>query len=133
MNASPQATNAGGEIVEWVMSYYKAIDAGDIDTAIQFFAPNARVRFGNADFVVGRDAIHQDLGSKSASFRSLTHHFNNIWDVGDGVIVLDADIDFVRLDGVTVRAYGAGLFRHRDRQWTEQLHYVDLSEVFGVS
>lgn len=133
MNASAPETNASAEVVEWVLSYYQAIDGGDIDTAMQDFAPDARSRFGNGEFVVGRDAIREDLAQKSLGVRSLSHHFNSIWDVGNGVIVLDADIDFVRHDGVTVRAHGAGLFRHRDRQWTEQLHYVDLSGVFGAS
>jgi hypothetical protein len=123
---------ASRETTDWVLSYYKAVDSGDIGTMMTYFAPDARSRFGNAAFVYGRAAIERDLVTKSRGVRAIAHHFNNIWDADDGVIVLDADIDFTRHDGVVVRAHGAGLFRHHDQLWTEQLHYVDLSGVFGA-
>lgn len=121
---------ATADTLGWVMSYYDAIHANDFDTAMRYFTSDARCRFGNADFVVGIDAIREDLVAKHNTFRSLRHRFNNIWDVGDGVLVLDADAFFERHDGVTVHANGAGIFRYRGQQWTEQLHYADTSGVF---
>jgi ketosteroid isomerase-like protein len=121
---------AGPETLEWVMSYYKAVDADDVDTMMQYFTPDARLRFGNGEFIVGSDAIRETLVGMAAGFRSLTHHFNNVWEAEDGVLVLDADAEFVRLDGATVVANGCAIFRHRGRQWTEQLHYADVSGVF---
>jgi ketosteroid isomerase-like protein len=120
------------ETLEWIRQYYKAVDAGDIDTVMTYFAQDARSRFANGEVVYGRDAIRADLAAKSQGVRSISHHFNNIWEAEEGVIVLDATMKFTRHDGVTVPANGAGLFRYRDRVWTEQLHFVDLSDVFGA-
>ena len=104
----------------------------DFDTAMRYYTDDTRVRFGNGPFVVGRDAVRDELVAKHSTFRSLTHEFHEIWDVGRGLLVLEADISFTRHDGTVVRTRAAGFFRHRGRRWTQQLHFGDTSPVFTV-
>jgi SnoaL-like domain len=89
----------------WYLDYLTVLDAKDVESYVQLLSHDVELVIGNADPVVGREAVRAMLANYWQSFAEIEHDLRNV--LGDDTnFVLEADNHYVTLDGrrVTVRA-----------------------------
>lgn len=116
---------------EWLERYYAAVDAKDIDAALDFFAPDARLRLAGGDPVRGREAIGRMLGAGLDAVEGTRHELKGVWEEDEGHVLFEVDVVYRRRDGHTVTVPGAGVCTVSEGRFTEQRLYADLSPIFG--
>ena len=107
-----QSVLVTSELPTWAAGLYAAMDAGDIDRVLAHFSEDVRMRFGNAEPIVGRDAVRAASAQFFGSIRSMSHDFRQVWESGDSAVLI-CDVDYTRRDGAVVRLPGATLIHHR--------------------
>lgn len=118
---------------DWIKRYYALLAAKDIDAAMEYWTPEGTLRFGNAEPVVGREAIRAKFKELVGLFEQETHTLIDLWELPDGGIVYELRVTFVRLDGGEATVRGATLGRIEGERWLEQRTYVDLAPVFSAA
>lgn len=113
------------------MAYLTALDARDVDAYGEYLADDVSMQFGNAEPVIGKDAVTGMLAGYWQSFAEIEHDLTNIYGT-DRTYVLEADNHYVRHDGkkVTVRAVA---FTDKDAHGkvSSVRIYGDTSPVFA--
>jgi hypothetical protein len=89
---------AGGE----TRRVFEIVDAMDAAGLAALFTPDGSFRFGNAEPVVGRDAIERAVGGFFGTIRGLKHRILGVWDGTweHGVVrSVEAEVLYTRKDG----------------------------------
>lgn len=116
---------------EWLERYYAAVDAKDIDAALDFFASDARLRLAGNDPVRGREAIGRMLGAGLDAVEGTRHQLKRIWEEDGGHVLFEVDVVYDLRDGRTVTVPGAAVCTVSGGRFTDQRLYADLSPVLG--
>lgn len=116
---------------EWLGRYYAAVDAKDVEEALEFFAPDARLRLGGGEPVHGREAIGRMLGAGLAAVDSTHHELKGIWEEEGGLVLFEVDVLYRLRDGRRLTIPGAAVCTVSQGRFTEQRLYADLSPIFG--
>ena len=122
------------DVNAWVEALYGgAVDHKDAAGFAAVFAEDAWMRFGNAEPVIGRDAIEVAIAHFFTLFQGLHHDFTAIW-APDDAVILEGDVTYTRFDGSTVSmpfttilrltAPGSGIVRRAQM-------YLDLTPLFA--
>ena len=93
-------------VLRWARELYaNAVDHKDAAGFAAAFTPDATLRFGNADPVVGRPAIEAAIAGFFTGFAALRHTARGAW-LADDTLFLEAEVTYTRHDAgvVTVRA-----------------------------
>ncbi|MEM7731084.1 MAG: nuclear transport factor 2 family protein [Pseudomonadota bacterium] len=77
----------------WVRQYFSDVDSRDIDRILQYYAADARFRFGNNEPAVGTDAIAAALRGFFEQIDGIQHASKGIW-LGDHDAVFEAEVHF---------------------------------------
>jgi ketosteroid isomerase-like protein len=93
-------------------SVFAVLDTMDIDSLITFFAPNARVVFGNGEPMVGVDEFRAGTTAFLETIAGLRHSIVTEWNFGDDTIV-ELNVTYHRKDGQQVAIPCATIF-HTD-------------------
>ena len=117
---------------EWVRALFRCVDARDGDGWLEFLAPDACFRFGNAPAVKGSDAIRDAVSAFFASISGLRHELAETWHLPDAVLCR-GDVTYTRLDGSTLTVPFANVLRLDSDLIREYLVYVDASELYAPS
>jgi ketosteroid isomerase-like protein len=125
------AVSASARSEAWIRRYYERCDDQDIEGAMQYWAPDAVFRFGNDEAVVGCDAIAAKSRQLIESTARQTHNLLGVWDLPNGVVVIEVKVAFVRLDGGQASVGGLGICRVDGERFLEQRIYADLAPVFA--
>jgi SnoaL-like protein len=88
------------------------------------------LRFGNADEVVGRDAIEAAIAGFFTTIKALSHRLLDQWDVDDATI-LQFETTYTRLDGDRVTVPAVTIYRRGDELIDDYRVYVDLGPVYA--
>ena len=115
----------------WLKRYYELCDAKDIDGCMELWAPDGSLRFGNAEPVFGAHAIRAACTELMNSVATTTHSLLNVWEMPDGLIIFEAGVDFVRLDGGEASVTGLAICRVEGERFLDQRTFVDLTPVFA--
>src|SRR5256714_14377800 len=86
------------ELTERVLA---AVDSREPGAFAEFLAEDARLVFGNAEPLVGREAIIAGVQGFLSTLNGLRHHILNQWYV-DADTVAEAEVTYSRLDGKSV-------------------------------
>src|SRR2546428_13896891 len=86
---------------DWVKHYYAVVDSMDIEKFGPLHTEDVHLRFGNAETVVGRDAVVRDIADFWGAIKGLRHNFVQTWEEGD-VKIVEALIDYTRHDGTVL-------------------------------
>lgn len=114
-------------------------NAREIFAAIDGFVPADFVahltedvvfRYGNADPVVGRDAVRQGVAAFFSSIAGLTHHIQDIWDTENNVTVVRIDVEYRRHDGETVYIPNLDVLRWRGDLVTDWQIVIDIAPIY---
>ena len=115
---------------DWVKNYYAVVDSMDIEKFGPLHTEDVRLRFGNAEPVVGRDAVVRGIAGFWASIKGLRHNFVQTWEEGD-VEIVEALIDYTRHDGQVVTVPCTSVLRKRGDLLQDLRIYIDISPVYA--
>ena len=89
------------------------VDGMDVTESVKLFAESATVTFGNAEPMVGRDAIETGIAAFYSSIAGLRHRLLNEWSVGRDTIAETA-VTYRRHDGKQVTIPAVTIWRVGD-------------------
>ncbi|MFI6091142.1 nuclear transport factor 2 family protein [Streptomyces sp. NPDC051218] len=115
-----------------VAKIFADIDSRDPDRFVAHLTEDVRFRFGNAPETVGREAVRQAVSAFYGTIAGLRHDLHDVWLVpGGGVIVVRADVTYLRHDGRTVTLPNADILRVHGSRIREWLIYIDLGPLYA--
>jgi ketosteroid isomerase-like protein len=100
------------ELPAWAAGMYAAMEAGDIDGVLAQMSEDIRMRYGNAEPVVGRDAVRAASAQFFGSIGGLSHDFREVWESEDSALLV-CDVDYTLRDGSVMRLPGVTFIHHR--------------------
>jgi ketosteroid isomerase-like protein len=106
------------------------IDRMDAKAFASYLAEDCVLRFGNADEVVGRNAIEEAIAGFFTTIKGISHDFVEQWDVGDTTI-LQFEATYTRMDDRRVTVPAVTIYRRGDELIDDYRIYVDLAPVYA--
>jgi hypothetical protein len=106
------------------------IDALRADEYVARLSPEVVFRFGNADPIVGREAVKEAIEGFWTTIAGLKHNILNVWEVGDTSIV-QIDVDYKRHDGKVVTVPNLDILVFDGDLVRDWQIYIDLTPVFA--
>jgi ketosteroid isomerase-like protein len=106
------------------------IDSFDPDRFLAHLTPDVVFRFGNADPVIGRDAVREAVVGFWSTIDGLKHHIRNSWDAGDTTIV-QIDVEYLRKDGKSVTVPNADILVFDGDLVRDWQIYIDVAPVYA--
>ena len=116
---------------DWINDYYANIDNMRLDDFVNSHTDDVVVKFGNNPPAVGKDQVRAAIGQFWTLIGGMKHSFVNVHEAGN-TTVLEADIDYTRLDGQVVTVPCASIIDRVDDGKVSGLRiYIDLAPVFS--
>jgi ketosteroid isomerase-like protein len=113
------------------VNMFRDIDRMDADAWASNLAPDAVMRFGNADPVHGRQGCREALAAFYDTIGGLRHDISEQWEHGDATIV-EALVTYTRRDGRDVEVPVVTIYRtNADDLIADYRVYIDLAPVFA--
>ena len=106
------------------------IDRMDAKAFASYLTEDCVLRFGNADEVVGRDAIEQAIEGLFETIKGLSHHVLDEWDVDD-TMIMQVETTYTRMDDGQVTLPGAVIVRRDGDLFSEYRIYTDLTPIYA--
>ena len=107
------------------------VDRMDAKAFASHLAEDCLLRFGNADEVVGRNAIEEAIAGFFTTINALSHHVIQEWDVDDATIV-QIDATYTRKDDRQITLPAVAIWRRRGGELIDEYRiYVDLAPVYA--
>jgi hypothetical protein len=137
MEVPPLATTTREKPADdWLMGFFRLIDAMDADTASQAFADDGTFRFGNADPAVGREQVRDNISVFFAMIAALDHRITGVWS-GDWeqgeVKSVEAEVVYTRRDGSrTMPLPVTSTLRMRAGLIQDYRIFMDISPLFAL-
>jgi ketosteroid isomerase-like protein len=113
-----------------VAKIFADIDSFSPDKFVAHLTQDVVFRFGNADPVIGRDAVREAVAGFFSTIDGLTHHIRNEWDIGDTTFV-QIDVEYRRQDGKSVTVPNADILIFDGDLVRDWQIYIDLAPVFA--
>lgn len=117
--------------VPWVSSYYRNVDALDMDSFIASHTDDIRVTFGNNPTAVGKDQVRENIGQLWSMLNGLKHEFVNVWEPEKDTAVLEARVTYDLKDGRNVTVPSTSILTQRSGKIDTLRIYIDMAPVFG--
>ncbi|MBV9838848.1 MAG: nuclear transport factor 2 family protein [Solirubrobacterales bacterium] len=107
------------------------IDRMDADAWAAYLAPDAVMRFGNADPVHGREACRDALAAFYETIDGLRHRLIEQWQE-PGAAIVESDVTYMRKDGREVTVPVVTIYRTDDQDLIADYRvFIDLAPVFA--
>ncbi|WP_433427481.1 nuclear transport factor 2 family protein [Nonomuraea sp. CA-141351] len=111
---------------------FQVVDSFDPGKFVQLLAEDARMVFGNAEPMVGRNAIAEGLRIFFATIAGLAHRLVRTWQV-DADTIAETEVTYRRLDGKDVSVVAVSIWHTRDDGLISDYRiFVDLAPVYAV-
>jgi SnoaL-like domain len=94
----------------WAREYYAAVDSMNMEKYLAYHTDDVKFRFGSTATSTGKEPIVQGLTQLWNGLESLRHSITGIW-IADNVVVVEADITYIRKDGKAVVLPAATVLR----------------------
>lgn len=127
--ASPRHDRAA-----WVRSFFATVDSCDAANIAAYFTADVRLRFGNAEPVVGREVVRAAFERTASLLRAVRHEIRGIWSGRDGeveVVSVEADVTYDLADGRRVTVPCTSTLRLHGDQIADYRIFIDASPAFG--
>jgi ketosteroid isomerase-like protein len=110
---------------------FAAVDTKDAAAFGAFLAEDARLRFGNADPLVGSEAIVAGIDAFFSTIEGLRHRIVNQWYAGADTVA-ETEVTYQRLDGKSVTVPAVSIWRTRaDGLIDDYRIFVDLAPIYA--
>ncbi|HEY5187984.1 MAG TPA: nuclear transport factor 2 family protein [Solirubrobacteraceae bacterium] len=107
------------------------LDRMDLDAWAEHLAPDAVLRCGNDDPVLGREACRAAMASLYGQLRCVQHQILDQWEHGPATIA-EANVTITRSDGRDVEVPSVTIYRTNGGDLIADYRvYVDLAPVFA--
>lgn len=116
---------------EWLKPYMKLCDNKDVDGIMEHWAPDAVLKFAKGEPLVGEPAIRAWFTEFMDGLASQVHKLGRVWELPDGTVFFEAEVDNVRHDGGELTVQGLTVCRVEGEQFLENRTYVDIAPVFA--
>jgi len=113
-----------------VAAIFADIDAFDPDKFVAHLTPDVTFRFGNADPVVGRDAVKEAVSGFFSTIGGLTHHILTVYESGETAIA-KIDVEYLRKDGKSVTVPNADILLFEGDLVRDWQIYIDVTPVYA--
>jgi hypothetical protein len=108
------------------------IDGMDANESVKLFAESAKLTFGNAEPMVGRNAIQTGIEAIYTSIAALRHRILQEWSVDRDTIV-EMAVTYGRHDGIQVTIPAVTIWRVRDDGLiTDYRVFIDQQPVYAT-
>lgn len=107
-----------------------ASDEMNVERSLKFCTDDVRYKFGNLPVVVGKQGIKESSTSFLQNFKSLKHDVQNIWEIGE-VVVVEMEINYIRHDDKRFNLPCCNIFTMKGDLVREMKIYMDISPVFA--
>jgi hypothetical protein len=115
---------------ELTQRIFAAVDTMKPDALTEFITEDARVVFGNADPLVGREAITAGLQAFYSTIKGLRHRIINQWYVGANTVV-ETEVTYHRLDDRSVGVPVVSIWHAREDGLIDDYRvFFDLTPVY---
>ena len=112
-----------------VSELFKAVDEMDGGKFVSFLTEDANFKYGNADVVVGREAIKKSVSDFFNLIKGLSHNIINSWKIDDKEII-QGEVTYIRKDGSKVTFPFVNIFTFKGDLIKEYLVYIDIGPLF---
>jgi ketosteroid isomerase-like protein len=110
---------------------FAVVDRLDADAFAEYYAPDAVLRFGNAEPVHGREAIHRTYAEFFATLDGLRHDMQHFFHQDDTHLA-EALVTYTRRDGSLVTVPAMSVFHTRADGLIDSYRiYVDLAPLYA--
>jgi ketosteroid isomerase-like protein len=106
------------------------VDRMDAKAFASHLADDCLLRFGNADEVVGRDAIEGSIAGFFTTINGISHQIVDQWDVDDTTII-QLEATYTRKDDSQVTLPAVAVWRRGSDLIDDYRIYVDLAPVYA--
>lgn len=106
------------------------VDRMDATAFASYLAEDCLLRFGNADEIVGRDAIEEVIARFFTTINGISHRIVDQWDVDDTTII-QLEATYTRKDDRRVTLPAAAIWRRGGELIDDYRIYVDLAPVYA--
>ena len=120
----------GTNLIALVQRIFAAADQLHLDEWLTYFAEDARFRFGNAEFMTGREAIHLVMAQFFSVIKAMHHDFDGMYQQ-DNIVIAEAMVTFTRLDDNVVYIPATTIFRMQDDRVQDFRLYMDAAPLFA--
>lgn len=124
----PGTGSSGGRT--WYEEFYADLDSKDLTVVDRLCTPDTTMRFANHPMDVGRDAVRSSMEHFFGLISGMRHTFVTVFEHGDQA-VLEAMVQYTRLDGSTVDIPVSTSIDRRDGLVAAQRVYIDLAPLFN--
>lgn len=114
----------------WYDEFYAAVDAMDADAVTRQCTPDTTLRFANNPPAQGREQVRVALEQVWSMLGGLHHTITTVTEQGDRAVV-EAMVDYTRLDGSVVSIPAATSIERRDGLVAGQRVYIDAAPLDG--
>ena len=117
---------------ELTQRVFAAIDSMEPDAIAEVLAKDARLVFGNAEPLAGREAVIAGLQAFFSTIKGIRHRIVNEWHMGADTLV-ELDVTYRRLDDKSVSVPAASIWHARDDGLIEDYRvFFDLTPVYAL-
>ena len=106
------------------------IDSMEPERFTAHLAEDVTMRFGNADPIHGRDAVHDVWAGFCEGVGGVSHSVVEQWRSDAGNVV-EAQVTYTRKDGGTVTVPVVTIYREQDGEINDYRIFIDLAPLFA--
>jgi ketosteroid isomerase-like protein len=110
----------------------RVIDDRDIEAFGEYLADDVVFRFGSGEPLVGKPAVEAAGSSMLDQMAASRHEVLNLWEVEEGVVVAEMNVEYERLDGRKLTLPCCNVFRVRDGRVYDYRSYMDINPLFAA-
>jgi ketosteroid isomerase-like protein len=123
---------ASKSTMNYLTTYYAAMEAKDTPRYSAFFADDIAVTFANSPRLEGAEAFVATLSSLLDRIESLHHDVIAAWEEEDGILIFESLATWTLLDGRSLSIPACSICRVTNGKFSEQRIYVDNAPLFAA-
>lgn len=112
-----------------VRKLFETVDRQDADAFVALLAPQARFSFGNADAVIGQQAIRDSVADFFSSIDTLSHSVERVWGVPEA-LACHGQVEYRRIDGGRVTLPFAVVLGLKAELVDDYRVYIDIAPLY---
>ena len=120
---------------QWVLDFFRAVDAMDASTVAKAFADDGVFQFGNSDPAVGRERVQQNISGFFSMIGGLSHEITGVWSgswEGGEVKSVEAAVTYTRQDGTRTQPLPAtSTLRMEGERIKDYRIFIDVAPLFA--
>lgn len=117
---------------EFLTCYYAMMETNEPARYGSFYADDVRLRFGNDDVIVGREATVKAFDNVLGRVSRLHHDLVNVWLQPGGVVIFESVGTWYLYSGVSVSIPACSVFTIEEGLFTNLRIYVDNAPVLAA-